>query len=250
MSDILEQTHQLLNDRVNPSLVLLWYNNDKDKNPSRASIGTGTLVKYKEHRFVFSCQHVVCDWMSANQAVFVLQADSKTKFPKDIVESWGCEAPPQDIGYLRLKDSVSISDLICLTGHDLQEEAPDWNKYGALVLGYPGELVKNLAEQKTQEFRGLSLMGMRIRTHDDAVRELFDYPKTEDIEIKGAVKMPEPFGISGSSVWVYEITPGKVGDYTKAKVFAIENAWISAKRMYLATPVKYLIELIDHKEKF
>jgi len=238
--DTLNESHNKLNDRFGQSMVLLWYNNSPDKNPINSSIGTGFLVYYKNKKYIFSCHHVINEFMNALHKKIKFQYDpAKPFYLNNIINSKTDDQ--KDVGYIELNNDSNISHLIMINENDFHLNEVIWGSNAFLVYGYPsqlGEFSNSYFNQSFQPFSFLTQHTLGINDYS------FDYPSDQSAQIEGADTIPVPYGISGAPVIMFEITPNKIADLTKAKIIGIEHSWDSGKSIFFASPISTILDLI------
>ena len=242
MLDLLKESHKRLNDRVGQSMVLLWYNQDSNNEPSNAIIGTGFLIYLKNQKFIFSCHHVINEFVNSPHREIKFQFDTKKKFDLNNIIDWKTDEK-NDVGYIELYKECEISNLIMMSEGDFSNEQIDWENNAFFVYGYPahlGEFTNNFSKQSFQPFSFLT-------QHSKGLSHfIFDYPSNKTSEIEGASDVPEPYGISGAPVIMFEITPNRITDYTKAKIIGIEHSWNERKKLFFASPISKLFNIMNN----
>jgi hypothetical protein len=165
----------------------------------------------------------------------------------------GSNDDPVDVGYLEIDHSLTqeIPVEFLTLDHLSIEHEPESSV--AFLFGFPAKLIPlDKAQQRTFVFRPLGLLTLTATQDsipnfvDSKLNIVLRYPEQGAVgEQSLPLSLPDPHGISGGSIWVYDpnLANPLIGVHN-ARLVGIQSSWSETKRIAIGNRIVNLLRLL------
>jgi len=247
--NLLEYAHSILNIRLMPSVVLLWY-----KTGHREEIGSGFFVQMGDQYFIFTCHHVLDAFIKSRERLVLTGFGRKEslKIPFSAIADYRLTDHKLDVAWARLKSVPS--SVSCFTLDDIKElnSTADIKPKSdtMLVAGYPAGFSE--VNESKRSFALFSVWAEPKYPPCEPKDTLIccKYPPegsigdNEEWYVSDSRISPKAGGLSGSPIWLVPDKPEKIWSPTDAKIIGITHTWNFKQHFIKGTLIKHIMSIL------
>ena len=218
-------------------------------------IGSGTCVSVGERFFVATAAHNIHHQSENSISIVHTNQPESERVPISALHwSGGERGQPEDVGLIELEPEVAHSlkrDFLSLDR--VSENPPPLEEGWLFLFGFPSQLVpSDRAATGIYAYSsiGFITLGVPVSQYPDSASRSLDwvleYPETGEVGWDDrAFPMPDPFGVSGGSIWFLnpnEATP-LVGSHN-ARWVGIQHSWVRSRRLAIGNRISVWLTLV------